>query len=324
VTGLLQGRAFGFVVDDYHVHDDLVWRRVRQFLRGLYGVTGLPGEEAKMTLFLGNYARTPFGLHRGRSANFMFVVDGRKRIRAWPDEFFRGKPDMTNRLDYERYNDASVVLDARPGDIIFWPASYWHIGEDAGGPSIALSLALFMEPQPGAELARAVEQGAARRSVGARQRRLTTGDRIKADVHRDLRALRQLGRGPALAPTLAADHLNRMTGAGFVRVPPPAPPRALGDDEVVRSDADFPLRWARIGDEIVCSANGHAFALPHDPQMSSLLRRLSSPAAVRVGDLIARYSGTVKRGAVEFTASRREVRTLLERLLALRAITVGP
>jgi len=71
VTGLLQGRAFGFVVDDYHVHDDLVWRRVRQFLRGLYDVTGLPGEEAKMTLFLGNYARTPFGLHRGRSANFM-------------------------------------------------------------------------------------------------------------------------------------------------------------------------------------------------------------------------------------------------------------
>jgi hypothetical protein len=39
---------------------------------------------------------------------------------------------------------------------------------------------------------------------------------------------------------------------------------------------------------------------------------------------MARYSGTVRRGAVEFTASRREIRTLLERLLALRAITVGP
>jgi hypothetical protein len=43
-----------------------------------------------------------------------------------------------------------------------------------------------------------------------------------------------------------------------------------------------------------------------------------------VGDLIDRHSGVVRRGAVEFTASRREVRALLERLLRLRALTLGP
>ena len=91
----------------------------------------------------------------------------------------------------------------------------------------------------------------------------------------------------------------------------------------MRGEADFPIRWATVGDEIVCSANGHAFALPADPRMAALLRQLSSANSFPVGDLIARYTGTVKRGAVEFTASRREVRTLLERLLALRAITVG-
>jgi hypothetical protein len=324
VTRLLQGRAFGFVVDDYHVHDDLVWRRVRQFLRGLYGITGLPGEEAKMTLFLGNYARTPFGLHRGRSANFMFVVDGLKRIRAWPDKFFRGKPDMTNRLDYERYNDASVVLDARPGEVIFWPASYWHIGEDAGGPSIAISLALFMEPQPGADLAQTLEQEIATRSTGGRPRRTRAGKGIAAGVQRDLRTLRAIAHGPSLARALAADRLNRVTGAGFIRVPPAAPARVLAAGDVVRGDPEFPLRWVTVGDEIVCSANGHAIAVPADPRMPGLLRRLTSSEPLRVGDLMARYSGTVRRGAVEFTASRREIRTLLERLLALRAITVGP
>jgi hypothetical protein len=324
VTTLLQGRTFGFVVDDYHVHDELVWRRVREFVRGLYDVTGLPGEEAKMTLFLGNYARTPFGLHRGRSDNFMFAVDGIKRIRAWPDEFFRGKPDMTNRLDYDRYNDASVLLEARPGDVIYWPASYWHIGEDAGGPSIAISLALFMDPQPGADLAQTLEQEIATRSVGAHRRRVRVGARIESDVRRDLRTLQQIARGPSLARALAADRLNRVTGAGFVRVPLPAPARAPEDGDIVRGEADFPMRWVTVGDEIVCSANGHAFALPDDPRMPGLLRRLSSTDPLRVGDLIARYSGTVTRGAVEFTASRREVRALLERLLALRAITVGP
>ena len=231
MTRLLQGRAFGFVVDDYHVHDDLVWRRVRQFLRGLHGITGLPGEEAKMTLFLGNYARTPFGLHRGRSANFMFVVDGLKRIRAWPDAFSRGKPDMTNRLDYERYNDASVVLDARPGEVIFWPASYWHIGRTPAARSIAISLALFMEPQPGADLA----IPSSRRSLSVRAPPSATADRGRSDHD----------RGPSRSPGAAADRTRAVAGARarrrspesddrrrVRRDPPPAPARALGDDDV--------------------------------------------------------------------------------------------
>ena len=324
VTSLLGGRRFGFVVDDYHVHDELVWRRVREFVRGLYAVTGLPGEDVKATLFLGNYARTPFGLHRGRSDNFMFAVDGLKRIRAWPDAFFRGKPDLTNRLDYERYNDASLVLDARPGDVIYWPASYWHIGEDADGPSIAISLALFMEPQPGADLAQTVEQAIATRAGGARGRRRVTADGPLLRVARDVRALRRMTAGPSLECALAADRLNRVTGAGFGRVPPPTPPRALTDDDVVRGERHGAVRWVTVGDEIVCSAGGHAFALPAHPRLPALLRRLGSPEPARVGDLIDRYSGTVGRGSVEFTASRREIRGLLERLLTFRALTVGP
>jgi 50S ribosomal protein L16 3-hydroxylase len=322
VTAELHGRPFGFVVDDYHVHDALVWRRVREFVRGLYALTGLPGEDVKATLFLGNYARTPFGLHRGRSDNFMFAVDGLKRIRAWPDAFFRGKPDLTNRLDYERYNDASVVLDARPGDVIYWPASYWHIGEDAGGPSIAISLALFMEPQPGADVAQTIEQAIVTRATGARRRRRISADGPLSDVARDVRALGRMASGASLQRALAADRLNRATGAGFSRVPPPTPRRSLMDDEIVR--ADFPVRWVIVGDEIVCSASGHAFALPAHPRLPALLRRLGSPAPIRVAAVIARYSGTARRGKVEFTASPREVRSLLERLLSQGAISVGP
>jgi hypothetical protein len=29
VAAQLKGRTFGFVVDDYHVHDELIWRRLR-------------------------------------------------------------------------------------------------------------------------------------------------------------------------------------------------------------------------------------------------------------------------------------------------------
>jgi hypothetical protein len=79
-----------------------------------------------------------------------------------------------------------------------------------------------------------------------------------------------------------------------------------------------------VGDEIVCSASGHAFALPAHPRLPALLRRLGSPTRIRVADVIARYSGTARRAGVEFTASPRDVRSLLERLLSLGALTIGP
>jgi hypothetical protein len=32
-----------------------------------------------------------------------------------------------------------------PGDIIYLPPDWWHIGEDVGGLSMTVTLALFME-----------------------------------------------------------------------------------------------------------------------------------------------------------------------------------
>jgi hypothetical protein len=315
VTGMLGGRTFGLVVDGYQVHDEPLWRRLCEFAAGLYARAGLPGEQAKAALFLGNYARTPFGLHRGRSTNFMFVLDGVKRIRAWPPAFFRGKEDLTNRLDYERYNAGSVVLEGKPGDVIYWPSPYWHIGEDAGGFSVAISLMLFMEPRPEADLAVAMEHALA-----------TGGGRRSGagSVRATLRTLRALGQDPGLEQALIAARLNHVTGFGFTEVPPPAEPRRLRDDAVVRGRPAAPIRWRRVGERLVCSANGHAFVLPADPRVPALLRRLNSGRALRAGDVVAGWAGIVKRGRAAFSASPHEVRALLERLLALRGFAEGP
>jgi hypothetical protein len=309
--GLLGGRGFGLVVDGYQAHDATLWQRLCEFTAGLYARTGVPGEEARAALFLGNYARTPFGVHRGRSTNFMFVLDGVKRIRAWPDSFFRDKEPPTNSLEYERYNDASVVLEGRPGDVIYWPSSWWHIGEDAGGLSVAVSLMLFMEPVPadvGVVLRHALggRAGAARRSVGG-----------------TLRALASLGRDPALARALTAARLNHRTGFGFAGVPPPARPRHLPDEAVVRGRPEAPVAWRRVDDDLVVSAAGHAFVVPADPRVPPLLRRLNTGRPLRVGDLVAAGTGMVRRGGASYVASPDGVRAVLERLLALGGIVAG-
>lgn len=305
VTRLLDGRRFGLVIDDFQAQAPELWLRLREFLRSLYSVTGLPGSHVKATLFLGNYRSTPFGLHRGRSGNFMFVVHGRKHIRAWPDRFFCGKEDLTNRLDYSRYNRSSILMSANPGDVIYWPSDYWHIGEDAGGLSVAISVALFMEPDLAADLARHVET--------ALETRLN-GHRRKVAAPEMLRKLRAVGRSRELEQSLGAAHLNHLTGYGFARVPAPLPARRLTAAMVVRGSSTDPIRLRPTADgELVCSANGHAFAVTARGRIPALLERLNSGEPSRVGDLIADYSGRA--------ASRASIRAVLEKLHSLRALS---
>ncbi len=103
------------------MHDEQFWLRVREFLSGIYQFIGMPVEATEASVFLGNYEKTPFGLHKDTCSMFMFVVAGRKRIRAWPDEYFRGKENVANTLDYEQFLNDAVTLEGGPGDVIYWP-----------------------------------------------------------------------------------------------------------------------------------------------------------------------------------------------------------
>ena len=43
----------------------------------------------------------------------------------------RDKEDLTYSLRYAHYNDDSLVMDAGPGDVIFWPADYGREWRDS-------------------------------------------------------------------------------------------------------------------------------------------------------------------------------------------------
>jgi 50S ribosomal protein L16 3-hydroxylase len=315
VTRLLDGRRFGLVVEDVQAYDATLWVRLRDFLRGLYERTGMPGDCAKATVYAGNYDRTPFGLHRGNSGTFMFVVDGQKRMRTWPDAFFRDKEDLTHRLDYAHYNDASIVLDAAPGDVIYWPSDYWHIGESVtGAMSAAISVALFMEPRPTSDV-----MALARGMV---QAHLSTHDPTRI-AERAAAALRSVGADPRFERAIRTALLNKTTAYGFARAPLPLPAHSLTDDDVVHGLAEYPVIWMREDDDrLTCSACGHAFGISASPLVLKLLERLNDGEPALVSALIAEYAGSVTAGDVEFITTPDDVRALLEKLVSLRAVVV--
>lgn len=308
ISDMLGGRRFGLVVQDVQAYDAALWLRLRDFLHPLYEHTGMPGDSAKATIFAGNYDRTPFGLHRGSSGNFMFVVDGEKRMRTWPDAFFRGQEDLTYRLDYERYNDDSIVLDADVGDVIYWPSDYWHIGESSDGRmSAAVSLALFMDPRPAEDLM----------AIAGRMARA----RIAAGES-EVDALRAAASDPRLELALRQRRLNRATAFGFTRPPAALPMRSLGDDEVVSVPALYPIVCLHDGDDVICSASGHGFRITASPPVLALLDRLNSGQPGRVGALAAEYAGTAMSRGVEVETTADDVRAILEKLLSIRGVTV--
>ena len=101
------------------------------FYSGLWDRVGLPLSGAITTLFHGSYEHSPVGVHRDRFATFMFGLKGRKRMRFW-DERPWTEP-VSSVLDYERHLGTSFTAEVGPGDLLYWPANYYHVGESATG-----------------------------------------------------------------------------------------------------------------------------------------------------------------------------------------------
>ena len=330
---MLGGQRVGTVVEDFQAFDATLWLHLREFLGGLFEFTGLPRESAKATVFLCNYERTPWGLHRGRSGNFQLIVDGPKRIRSWPDAFFQGKDDPSYRLDYHDYNADSTVLDAGPGVVIYWPSDTWHVGKSVDGAlAFAISVALFIDQHSTPAL---LDQ--ARGLVSQRLEPTDRTDRldlrpsqigdsasaVAAVVQRATSALREVTDDASLELGQRVAWLNQVTAFGFTVSPKPLARQPLADESLVRALSAYPILWLRDAtDELICSANGHAFSVTASPRILALLESLNGGEPHRVRELVDAHSGIAVADGIEYETTPEDIGALLEKLVSFRAVIV--
>lgn len=121
--------TYSLLIAGFHSYDRALWQREQDFLRPLWERVGLPLTGAITTLFHGPYAATPVGVHRDRFATFMFLVEGRKQMRFWPRRPW--EDDISSMQDYAHLLDSSFVVEPEIGDLLYWPAEYYHVGEGA-------------------------------------------------------------------------------------------------------------------------------------------------------------------------------------------------
>lgn len=121
------------------------------FTDELYRHVGFPNRFSEMGLYLGNYRKTPFGVHVDNCGVFSFPVAGRKKFRLWTPAFVKKNPQLNRTFQYSKYKKDSQLLEAGPGDMTYWPSSAWHIAESDGSFSATWSLGVWVD-QPHKEM----------------------------------------------------------------------------------------------------------------------------------------------------------------------------
>jgi len=115
------------------------------FTDELYRHVGFPNRFSEMGLYLGNYRKTPFGVHVDSCGVFSFPVVGLKRFRLWAPTFVKKNPGLDRAFKYDKYKKNSQLLEARPGDMTYWPSSAWHIAESDGSFCATWSLGVWVD-----------------------------------------------------------------------------------------------------------------------------------------------------------------------------------
>ncbi|WP_097972341.1 JmjC domain-containing protein [Streptomyces sp. gb14] len=304
----LGGQRYALVVHRFHSFSHPLWDRAQRFYAGLWERVGQPTHSAGSTMFHGSYEHSPVGVHQDRFATFMFCVRGTKRMRFWAERPW--SDPVHTVLDYQPYLASSFVAEVEPGDLLYWPSRYYHVGESTGdAPATSVNVGIpRREHRPYYEIKDLFRGTRPAASAPLFTPDAAPGGRLAAELPTAL-----ADAVDAFAARLDQDRfadratelaLRVRTAGGFWPTEPPAAPRPLDDDIPVRGCAPLlpapgegPRRWATGGHVISGATTAEALAV---------LRRLDAGEAVRVGELPE--------------AGRAEVRRLLQELETFRAV----
>lgn len=316
VSRQLDGRRFALLFHWLLESDAELWLRARDLMAEL--VARVRPRRIQDTLFLGNYEQTPFGVHKDETDVLLVPVLGRKRILTWADDRYDGGNDPGPR------REDAAILEAGPGELLYWPGRLWHIGEGVGGLSATLNFG-FLPYDPMEDMGRQIAANFAQRF----QARLSVpaataaplGDSVAEALDAARAVLPAVLDDPQLELELRISLLLHESRCGFARAPAPRPWRVLEDEEAVRTSPHGPIQWLPAPeDEIVVAATGQSLRLPADPGIVTLFERLNSGAWFRVGELVESTAGERTANGVTFRASPAGVRTTLSRLYSLHVL----
>jgi 50S ribosomal protein L16 3-hydroxylase len=277
----LNGREFTLLVANPHLFDPHLRSAARRFLRGLYPYTGMPCGGVDTGIFVGRYGKTPFGVHRGQMSVVTFPTVGAKSFRLWPRGYGELHMDLEDSLQYDKHLGASIEIVAHPGDVIYWPADFWHIAETSPGYTATWNIGFWWDrPALARVLVRLSEQLSTLPDASVS---LSSTPAVGMEAHLPsqlkaaLAAVHQAATDQKLERALLLDWLALISGDGFREIPDlcllDTSPQAAGDLYV---DPLARVKCARLPDgDLAIGVNGHLFVTEDSPVLRAALEEIS-------------------------------------------------
>jgi len=264
------------------------WDVLSVFVQGLYKHVGMPTRFAEIGLYLGNYRRTPFGVHIDGCGVFSIPVLGKKKFRLWTTEYVKKHPHLVEAHTYREFKPGSSTLIVQPDDISYWPSAYWHIAESDGSFNATWSIGVWVD-EPFSEtftrnlkpliVSKLGKIGDAR-AIDVVARQLGEVTKLPVILQRSIEVLHGLTEAE-LRDTMLKYWLDHSSKQGFKNGPAPRVYARLNPDTSAL------ISWARLSNGQVCvAANGIVTEIPGTDQAVLVLQDLNSGASFSVSQLL--------------------------------------
>jgi 50S ribosomal protein L16 3-hydroxylase len=287
VEQTLNGREFTILLANPHLFDSRLYASARCFLRGLHEQAGIACGGVDTGVFLGRYDKTPFGIHRGQMSVMTFPTVGQKSFRLWSRGYGEKHIDIQDSLEYPNHIAESIAITASPGDLLYWPADYWHIAETSPGYTATWNIGFWWDrPSLGRVLYRLSEILTSKTQLVAECFALDSslatgapnGTALPKSTHNALVGLREAVAAPTLERLLVLDWLATTSADGFRNVPALLELDRVPMDLSVRPlifDGVACVRTAPLlGGELAIAANGHLLLASSTQELEEALATL--------------------------------------------------
>lgn len=329
---LCETGEFCLVVNKVCELSPILWERARRFLVPIFAHVGFVPGPSNTQLFLSNCRYTPFGVHKDFASVFSTVVRGPKRMLVWPyealahllddpDADLRTEGEELDELDPQSVRDDATLLHGETGDLLYWPATHWHVGAADEHQPLSLTFNVSVASTQPRHVFEALTEHLMRKGIVAPPAVPTARDaRGQMSLPKPIQAiddaLHTMIDSGELAEVLAEGWMEHVSAYGFVERPGPREV-ALEPTTQLRGDPAFPVLWQRRRDgSIVVCANGRTIYFEADRGILDLIAALNTGETLVLADGVARVrsaeSGSGWDG--ETTAA------FLEELLRWRAI----
>lgn len=279
---------------------------LQQFTENLFSHVGFPNRFVEMGLYLGNYKKTPFGVHVDGCGVFSFPVVGKKTFRLWTPSFVEKNPALNRAHSYSKFKKHSQVLEARPGDMTYWPSSAWHIAESDGSFSATWSLGVWVDRSHFDVIQEALSP-LLRKTLGVHGETKVTGQKngLKSDQKKSLHSsdgqvvdlpknfqetilkIESLSKNE-LHDAFLKSWLELISKQGFKTFPLQIPPNKISLDSEIQISSLKSILWSKNRSKkmISCAFQGTVIELSPSHEMLYLIKDLNLGKQCRISDYL--------------------------------------